>query len=218
MVCPYAKQIRGSIAICTLINRKVSTLRYPCKGNYRRCPIYLRYAARTVEAPRRVEREEIVKPGERAPPARVERVEEKPPTISPGGEARPIPTRERGVFRPSESLCDSLILASLTVASKPIGIARGKISDLVERAREHVREESIVFILGDIGGYRMRLLYMGTLATYSFEKEGRAFCGEEAEKIFNSVKDEEFDGIYYTVKLSDIPLWRESILKELGKS
>ena len=46
MACPYAKYIKGAVAYCILLNKKVSTMRYPCKGNYRRCPVYIRRGQR----------------------------------------------------------------------------------------------------------------------------------------------------------------------------
>ncbi len=225
MVCPYAKQIRGSIAFCQLIRKKVSTLRYPCKGNYKRCPIYLRYGARAAAAPRPRPEEkpkaeakpsvEAVKPAEREEkpivPVRVEEAKPEPvPTTPPARGGGP------SVLRPSEALCDSLVLAGLTVAAKPLGIARGRLEDVVENARQYLDKESFVFILGDIAGYRMRILFAGNHATYSFEKAGMPICGGEAEKVLEKVKGEEFNGIYYRVKLEDVPLWKDSILKELG--
>ncbi|MCE4620397.1 MAG: hypothetical protein F7C33_05165 [Desulfurococcales archaeon] len=228
MVCPYAKQIRGSIAFCQLIRKKVSTLRYPCKGNYKRCPIYLRYGARAAPPPRprpeerpRAEAkppEEAVKPTVReerpAPPIKAEEAKREPAPTAPPSTRSGGP----GVLKPSEALCDSLVLAGLTVAAKPLGIARGKLEDVVENARQYLDKESFVFILGDIAGYRMRILFAGNHATYSFEKAGTPICGSEAEQILGKVRGEEFNGIYYRVKLEDVPLWRDSILKELGVS
>ncbi len=227
MVCPYAKQIRGSIAFCQLIRKKVSTLRYPCKGNYKRCPIYLRYGARAAAAPgpRPEERPraeakppgEAVKPVEREerPTAPVKAEEAKREQVSTAPPAR---GGKPGVLRPSKALCDSLVLAGLTVAAKPLGIARGRLEDVVENARQYLDKESFVFILGDIAGYRMRILFAGNIATYSFEKAGMTICGGEAEKVLEKVRGEEFNGIYYKVKLEDVPLWKDSILEELGAS
>lgn len=42
MACPHAKTIKGAVAYCNVVKKKVSTLKFPCKGDYRRCPIYVR--------------------------------------------------------------------------------------------------------------------------------------------------------------------------------
>jgi len=222
LVCPYAKQIRGSIAFCQLIRKKVSTLRHPCKGNYKRCPIYQRYGARAAPAPRpRPEEKPKAKPPEEA--VRPVTREERPvaPVRAEEAKREPVPTptpKSSGpsLLRPSKVLCDSLVLASLTVAAKPLGIARGKLEDIIKSAGQYLDKESFIFILGDIAGYRMRILFAGNHATYSFEKAGMPICGDEAGEVLEKVRGSEFNGIYYRVKLEDVPLWKDSILEELG--
>jgi hypothetical protein len=197
----------------------VSTLRYPCKGNYRRCPIYQRYAAaRPPATPLEIEEKPPQPPAPKPAPVE-EKTREEERREAPRPET-PVAPAQRGarLFRPSKSLCDSLVLASLTVAAQPLGIARGKLEDVLESARQYLEEGSLIFILGDIDGYRMRVLFAGNFATYSFERGGTPICGDEAENIFEEVKDSVFDGIYYKVKLSDIPLWKDAILEELGIS
>lgn len=224
MPCPYAEEIKGTIAKCRLLNKKVSTMRYPCTGNYKRCPVYIRMGGEAAGAPP-VERE--------APPLQVESVEapakppearaEAPPTPPPtpampaepvvSGEVKGVQAR---VFEASRSLCDSLILASLTVSSRAVGIYRGPLRDAAEKLKGHLEAGSILFIVGDYEGYRVRLLYGGQTARYSFEKGGVAVCGEEAKRILEELGLEAtLDGIVYAVRLSEIPLWRDQILGEL---
>lgn len=252
MVCPYAEWVKGTVAKCMLLNKKVSILRYPCKGNYRRCPVYIR------RAPRREAEAQPAQPTETAeitvekpiPPARVQRQqgpekatvqEEKPVAPAVGrGEPRSVerpPVAEEktgeavkhvgegherragGVFKGSKVLCDSLVLASLTVSSHAETIYRGPLSGLKAELDKHVSSESIVFFVGDYGDYKLRILYNGHTMRFSLEKAGRTLCGEEAEKLIQELGSEsiiDIDGVIYTVKLSDIPLWRDQILEELS--
>lgn len=54
-LCPYAKGVKGTIVHCELAGRKVSSLKYPCKGRYQACPIY---RARAPTAPAAQKEEE----------------------------------------------------------------------------------------------------------------------------------------------------------------
>ena len=216
MVCPYAKQIRGTIALCSLINRKVSTLRYPCKGNYRRCPIYNRYAAARETLPSEATEakpaKEIASLGE----ARQQTVKEK---VAPEAAPSRIEVKAKSwkdLFKPSEALCDSLILASLTVSGKAVGIYRGSLSGLVKDIQKYLKEGEFLLVVGDIGGYRARILFMGELARFAFEKDGNPICGEDASKVLEEVAESTIDAVVYSVRLEDIPLWKDRILKELS--
>lgn len=226
MACPYAEQIKGTIAKCSLLNRKVSTMRYPCKGNYRRCPVYIRRAAQR-ETVREALPEQPAKPKvEERPPAPVApsiqeerespRVEERVEKVEARREAevtRPV----ANVFKPSKALCDSLVLASLTVSSKAEGIYRGPLSGLVNELKNRLTDDIILFVVGDYRDYKIRLLFKGGTARYSLEKGGNPICGDDAEKILEEIGlNEKLDGVIYSVKLSDIPLWKDQILGELG--
>ncbi len=231
MACPYAEQIKGTIAKCSLLNKKVSTMRYPCKGNYRRCPVYIRRGGqrevpKPVEAttPKqeshptptplptpRVEKTEAPAPRVDKQPLKVERPSEEPvEMIKP----KETPTVS---FKPSKSLCDSLILASLTVSSKAEGIYRGPLNGLLDQLRNHLADDTILLVVGDYDEYKMRLLFKGKTARYSLEKGGQPICGDEAEKLLEKLGlEKKLDGVIYSVKLSDIPLWKDQILKELS--
>ncbi len=56
MACPHAKTIKGAVAYCNVVKKKVSTLKFPCKGDYRRCPIYVR-ARQQIEVERELTQE-----------------------------------------------------------------------------------------------------------------------------------------------------------------
>ncbi len=89
MVCPYAKNIRGAVAYCELLGGKVSTLKYPCKGRYQRCPIY------RARAPRQAAREEAFRPVEEAPRASQEAGAAKPAEpVKATGEAAEVSAKE----------------------------------------------------------------------------------------------------------------------------
>ncbi len=196
MACPYAKNLKGTIAYCELIRKKVSTLRFPCKGNYRRCPIYARYTARKREVP--------------APQPRVEAPVEK--TVA--AEAEPV---KRGIrIKPSEVLCDSLILAALLTSGSASETFRATLSELVKWLEtEKGESESLNFLVGTIDSYSFRGLYRKLTLTYMFEQSGRPYCGEEASKLFEKLKDSTLDIIIYTIDWESIPLWKETIIKEL---
>ena len=81
MVCPYAKNIRGLVVYCEAARKKVSSLRYPCKGDYKKCPIY-----RRAQRAARREEKRAAKPEKPAPPRPVEAPvprEEKLPAPTP---------------------------------------------------------------------------------------------------------------------------------------
>lgn len=231
MACPYAEQIKGTIAKCSLLNKKVSTMRYPCKGNYRRCPVYIRRGVQR-ELPKPVEETtpkqeapptpappptpRVKKPEAPAPrvekqPVKVERPSEKPVEMV---KPKPAPVES---FKPSKALCDSLILASLTVSSKAEGIYRGPLNDLLDQLRSHLSDDTILLVVGDYDEYKIRLLFKGKSARYSLEKGGQPICGDEARELLEKLGlEKKLDGVIYSVKLSDIPLWKEQILEELS--
>ena len=196
MACPYAKNIKGTIAYCELIRKKVSTLRFPCKGNYKRCPIYARYTARRHEAP--------------APQPRVEAPAKK--TVE--AEAQPV---KRGIkIKPSEALCDSLILAALLTSGSASETFRGTLNDLIKWLESEKGEsESLNFLVGTIDSYSFRGLYRKMTLTYMFEKSGKPYCGDEASELFDKLKDSTLDIMIYTIEWESIPLWKETIIKEL---
>ncbi len=210
MACPYAKKIRGTIAFCTLLNRKVSTLRYPCKGNYRRCPIYIRYQARAAApqgpapepAPPAPQTAPTAPPAQPAPaPA-----EEKAPT-GPGG----------GVVRPSKSLCDSLILAALITSGVAVDRFRGSLASLIEALQDKTRgNDKLLFFVGQTGDVSVRMLAHKGNVVYAFEKELSPICGNEASSLLEQRRNETVDGIIYEIKWEDIPLWKETIQSELA--
>jgi len=227
LACPYAKSIRGTVAYCSVVNKKVSTLRYPCKGNYKRCPLYIRYSAKIAKAREAAASEA---PGGEARPEPVQKPVEpqkpQPPTAATAGAggavataseptvAGPAPPPGR-VVRPSKALCDSLILASLTVAGESVGKYRGPLRELAERLRGEVREGRFIFVTGDVDGYKFRALFAGNVVTYSFAR-GSPICGEEAERLYEELKDREIDAMIYLVRWDRIPLWRDQIKAEIS--
>ncbi len=196
MACPYAKSIKGTIAYCELIRKKVSTLRFPCKGNYKRCPIYARYTARRREAP--------------APRPSVETPTEK--TI----EAEAQPAKQGIRVKPSEALCDSLILAALLTSGSASETFRGTLSDLVKWLENEKGESDYLnFLVGTVDTYSFRGLYRKLTLTYMFEKSGKQYCGEEASKLFFQLSSSSIDIMIYNIEWESIPLWKDLILKEL---
>ncbi len=196
MTCPYAKNIKGTIAYCDLLKKKVSTLRFPCKGNYKRCPIYARYTARKRAAPAPPIAEESVIT-ERKPEAKVEK-------------------KAKLLLKPSDALCDSLILASLLTSGKAEDRFRGTLSELVDKLeKEKLESDQLYFIIGTIESYSFRAVFRNKTLTYMFEKSGATICGDEAKALFAELKNTIVDAIVYVIKLEEIPLWKETILKEL---
>ena len=220
VACPYAKSIRGTVSHCSLVNKKVSTLRYPCKGNYRRCPIYIRYGARAARP--------AARPRQQAQPRReqVEAQSRQAAAPQPAAQAAPsVNVREappaprgttaRGELRPSEALCDSLILASLTVAGRSIGVYRGPLEGLVRELEGKYERGKFVFVVGTVGGYKFRALYAGGVVTYSFAREA-PICGQDAEKLLGQLRGEYLDAVLYEIDWNNIPLWRDRIASEIG--
>lgn len=220
MACPYAEQIKGTIAKCTLLNRKVSTMRYPCKGNFRRCPVYIRRGVQreapieTAQVPRVEEKVE-----ERAPSTGEKQARLETPTPRISDRTKPREAEETDItkqFEPSKSLCDSLVLASLTVTAEAKGIYKGVLRQLPEKLKEYLSPDVIVLVVGDYNGYRMRVLFKGRKVRYSLEKGGEPLCGDRARSILNELGlGGRLEGVVYTVKLTDIPLWRDQITGEL---
>ncbi len=229
MACPYAKYIKGAVAFCTLLNKKVSTMRYPCKGNYRRCPVYLRRGQR--QAPPARPREEAApqpparpapetpqQPAQQARPPEPARVEEPAPAPAPRPAQSPGSVgaaRPPSALRPSEALCDSLVLASLLAASEGVGKYVGPLIDLFPEAGKYTGGEGFVFAVGRVAGYSIRILYAGRVATYAFEKDLQPICGDEAEALLKKLLNEKVDAIVYRVDWDRVPLWRDRIKEEL---
>ncbi len=214
MACPYAKYIKGTIAYCTLLDKKVSTLRYPCKGNYRRCPIYVRRAGR---APRPRQEQAARREAEAQAREAPSRASQQAPAPAPA--PRPAPAAAApGEVRPSEALCDSLVLASLIAGSRALATYRGPLSGLLAEASRHVGEGGFLFIVGRVAGYQVRLLYAGKTATYAFEKDLQPVCGDDARGLWERLRGENVDAVIYSVEWERVPLWREQIARELGVS
>jgi len=214
VACPHAKQIRGTIAYCALLNRKVSTLRYPCKGNYRRCPVYIRHAARARPA-------ETPKPAPQAPPEQQAPPREEPKPAPPAAEAQARPAAGEGPGRlePSEALCDSLVLAGLIAVSRRLGSYRGPLRGLLAEASKYLTGKGFLFIVASFpekGNLQLRLLYAGDKATYAFERDYAGVCGEEASRLFDELAGERVDAIIYLVNWEEIPLHRDRVARELG--
>ena len=87
MACPHAKTIKGAVAYCSIIKKKVSTLKFPCKGDYRRCPIYVR-------AKPQVEAAQESKPVE---PPKAEKREEAPKPVKHASQPAPVKAEEKSV-------------------------------------------------------------------------------------------------------------------------
>ncbi len=230
MACPYAKYIKGTIAYCTLLNKKVSTLRYPCKGNYRRCPIYVRRARRQREAPRQeqaqpqVEARQAQQPATPpSPQAEAPRAEPVQPASQPStpasSQVQPGAVRVPSAVEPSEALCDSLVLASLIAASNAVATYRGPLRNLIIEASKYLGGEGFLFIVGRLqGGLNVRMLYAGRIATFAFERQLQPVCGEEAVHLLSQLAGEQVDAVIYRVDWNSIPLWKDRIAKELGVS
>jgi len=227
LACPYAKTIRGTVAHCSIVNKKVSTLRYPCKGNYKRCPIYIRYSSRAAKTKQPARQEApAAQPAPQQPATPT--IPEQPSTPTPAPvEAQPTPAitptsigveaPKRGGMKPSKALCDTLILASLLAGAKSLGVYRGPLSGVKERIEEiELKKGTFVFVTGDIDGYKFRALYAGDTITFALFRGGSPVCGEEAERLLQELADKKLDANVYEVYWEKIPLWRDKIRMEIG--
>ncbi len=221
MACPYAKKIRGTIAYCSLINKKVSTLRYPCKGNYKRCPIYIRYRARA--APAAPREQAPPQPPPQAPPAPAKTppaptAPARPPAPQPSRpQPQPAPSRGAVTVKPSKSLCDSLILAALITTARALDRYAGDTKGLVEELISRTQGKSLLlFFIGQSDGVSIRMLAHAGRVVYAFERGGSPVCGNDAEALYREVLTRRVDGIIYEIRWEDIPLWRETVQSEFS--
>jgi len=209
VACPYAKKIRGTVAFCSIINKKVSTLRYPCRGNYKRCPIYVRYRARAA-AP-------SAAPAEETPQAQPAQPSQAPAKRTPAP-AAPTPAPAGGPsVKPSKSLCDSLILAALITSARATDRFTGPLRDAVRVLADKTRgNNKLLFFVGQVGGMSVRMLAHKGVVVYAFERGGSPLCESSAAEAFEQNSEARVDGILYEIKWEDIPLWRDSIIKEFS--
>ncbi len=202
MACPYAKSIRGLVVYCAAINKKVSSLRYPCKGDYTRCPIYRRAirAKARAEATRKPEKAEkpvvVVERAEAAPRAEQPVAPAGPATAAPvaaatentastGTGAGPVEAEETEgvVVGDGRAACDSLVVAELLISSQYIRAKNGSPKEIIEEVVVESREaENPLFFTGDIRGVgRLRgLAFKGRVTSLYLEKAGEKHCGGDA--------------------------------------
>ncbi len=221
MPCPYAKEIRGTTAYCTLLKKKVSTLRFPCKGNYKRCPVYIRYGgrARVAPAPRREEKTRPAPkqtlPQPTTPPAPQQAQTPVTTQTPPQPASLPAPSPAGANIVPSEALCDSLILAALLTSGRAVETYRGPLRGLLDYLNKKVPSDKLIFVIGPVGEHSFRGLYFNGKLSFAFEKSGTPVCGAEAERVLKEHGDDSIDAIIYEVAWEMIPLWKDLIMKEL---
>ncbi len=243
MACPYARDIKGAVAYCSLLGKKVSTLRYPCKGRYQRCPVYRARAPRETievpqppppirpeEKPRAEEAKPEAKPvepveapqGPEAPqaPAPSESAVEAPQAGATSEEAQPSEAEaaEEAKRWRSEKLveqaCDALTQASLVAFAEVNNVFSGSLEELLRLSTDY--EGKIVYFRGRAGEREVGLLvYQGVLiGAHSTEPEGGVTCGDKAiEGLSLSTM---ISGIVYIASLTALPALQEAVKAVLG--
>ncbi|MCE4599662.1 MAG: hypothetical protein F7C81_05635 [Desulfurococcales archaeon] len=231
MPCPYAQDVRGAVAYCQLARRKVSTLRFPCKGNYRVCPIYVRLAhiaqagesyQRREQPPARPAQRQVAQetPQQQPAQARVERVEQpRPPEIEKPREKveEEAPPKKTVEWGSGEAICDSLILALLISAASTLDVYRGDYQGLVNKLLElDTDPQSFLLLVGTLNGATVRATYKDyKVFSIMAEVEGETLCGGKALEELGSVKERKFDLVIYRVRWDALGGWKEYLLKEL---
>ncbi len=191
MVCPHAGQQRGTIIYCNLARRKVSSLRYPCKGNFQLCPIY-RAHVREVQV-RREARVEVETPQPMA--AREDA------TLVEAREAQPVTESVERIKATGSALRDTFVGAQLVLRSEPIGRLRVRFEDLPQVLHSLVGD-GLAFISGGNNEYRFRCLYANGVV-FSIVAEGRGvlLTGSDAIK---ELRGREFEVRVYKFTLDKL--------------
>ena len=244
MACPHAKTIKGAVAYCNVVKKKVSTLKFPCKGDYRRCPIYVR--AQQVEAERKPAQEarheakqaettkpveaplkpaEVIKEGGAAgppqpvitqPTPKVEPASRIQETIEKPVEEKPATKPTRIVWQPGGALCDSMVIALLLVSSKSIGTYKGEYDGLEEMLKGMETNGVFYYIAGDVDSLRVRFTYANMkVFGLSVEKDGRLICGDEALQVLQPIEKRKFDVVIYSVSWDDVGPVMDKLRKHL---
>ncbi len=226
MVCPHAQDIRGAVAYCRLARRKVSTLRFPCKGNYRACPIYVRLAH--IAPPREFqvqEQEEAPRPGAAPQPAEptATQPQTQPTTVEqarPKEAAEERPAKREVEWGSGEAICDSLILALLISAASTLDIYRGDHQGLTKRLAElDTDPQSFLLLVGSLNGVTLRAAYKDyKVFSIMTEVGGETLCGGRALEKLKPIEKKSFDLVIYRVKWDSLGAWREYLAKELRKN
>ncbi len=220
MVCPYASRIKGAVAYCTILNKKVSTLRYPCKGNYKRCPIYARRPVKIekeekVATPSIAEEKPVAIP---AQPRQQPTIETVPETSKAVAKEESIPERPqlRIKLYPGGNICDSILLALLVSVAEAIGVFKGKYNELEEKLLSIGTNGAFVFAAGKADEYRIRFAYSrNTIFSIMVEVDGTQKCGNEAIEIITPLDRKDFDLVLYSVSWNDLGSWGNELKKDL---
>lgn len=232
-LCPYAREVKGTIVVCGLLRRKVSSLKYPCKGKYQACPIYRARAPRLAAAPTRQAEEKPSQAGEASPPqeSRVEEraeeapvpqegVAEQPRATAAPEEARPASGAapgERGaaILKGSGIVCEALFQANILINAVSSEDFRGRIEEV---ARRSSAEENIVYYLAgnvDATGDRIRFVaFRGQILGVELETSEGKLCGEDAAQRVKP--DTEVRGLLYKVDIDSLGGYREQVLEAWG--
>lgn len=225
MVCPYATNVKGAVAYCTIINKKVSTLKYPCKGNYKRCSIYARRPVKKAGK----EPQKPKAPKAEAPQVQTEKRQEepKPIPVEPKIEARPTLTpvqqrKEASVkikWRPGKAICDSLLLAVLVSMAEAVGVVKGTYRDLEGKLLSLHTNGSFIFIVGRVDKIRVRMVYSsGYVFSMMAEQDGNTICGQDALKLIEPITEKILDLVLYSVSWSSLDKWGDELKKDLEKA
>ncbi len=184
MVCPYAKSIKGVIVECAAAGRKVSALRYPCRGRYQNCPIYRKAKERERAAAARSQGQARVEAEKPKAPAEQSAAPEKPvspPQAQPaaGAAEAPAAAELEGL------LCDEVYRVE-------VGLAR-EAGTFVAMGREDLRK--IADTLSEPGHYVLiELSHSGK--TYEILFDGKNPVSARADGVcrlalFNEIPEEE---------------------------
>ncbi len=240
-LCPYAKGVKGTIVYCELAGRKVSSLKYPCKGRYQACPIYRARAGRRTarrvaeEKPQPAERVEEARPSaaeerpvEAEAPAPTSRAEESlpeapsPPPPAPVAaepSVRESPPSAEAVkaftVKPGRAVCDPLFQANVILNAEESRDFQGTLQEIAALSRG--KKDVIVYFAGTVtasGGQIRLVAYDGVVASVQVEpsRGEPPKCGAEA---LDYVKpDIVVSGVLYIASLSSLGMYGDQVKRE----
>ncbi len=188
MACPHAKTIKGAVAYCGIVKKKVSTLKFPCKGDYRRCPIYVRAKPQVGTA----------EESEPSQPPKAEKREEAPKPIGQTAKTASARTEEKGVEPHEEAPKPESIVADL---GKPVE------SDHEQKTEKPIEKPAVMEtsrIIWQPGGALCDSMVIALLLVSS-KSIGTYRGGYDG--LEDLLKKMETNGVFYYVA-GDVDSWR----------
>ena len=217
--------MKGVVAYCNIARKKVSMLKYPCRGNYKRCPIYIRRPISAVE--RREEKPKIEEVRQAKPVLR----EEKPTVIQQSkpverAEIKPSIGREsvevveaKITWRPGDALCDSLLMAFMVTIAETIGVIRGDYNMVEEKLISIPTDGSFILAVGRVDNSRVRFTYSNKIIfSMMVEKDGVQECGKKALEYIKPVSDKIYDLVLYNISWNSLGGWANQLKKDLDNA